>query len=169
MERLSEFIENLIAVLYPEDDNKQSTEAEVAAGGDVKFTAYNSAPYLLHFETAEYFNGDLDTPYRQFLQSINMTVAGYLPENFFPEGEPTGGICCKVGNTLPSTAQSQLPITSTGALNCQQKALNYTCLDYRGRVDFLMSTGMRVFTVERAPDAFALFTQLGLRDLTAIE
>jgi hypothetical protein len=236
----------LIPVILPEDANHQTTIGALqacnvptpASSCDTLFQSYFSffydtaktQPLVAHFETNQLYNGDGVQAYRDFLAdagnngSRSFPIAGYAPDNFFPEGEPTGGTCCKEPATLPwtvgtgssgigvggaaiaytpgppatfvpdanaftftdpedSTITEQVwpeyPIvTRTGSSSqtplCYIKTLagnpgiNSLCLDYRGRYDFLLSTGMSIFTVERLPDVIAFATAIGQRNTAYI-
>jgi hypothetical protein len=202
----------IIPVIFPEDANHQNTVAGLLNGADANFNAYQKEAFTLHFETNQLYNGDSDQAYRDYLaQGASQTganppkysyaIAGYAPDNFFPEGEPTGGRCCKEPETLPwavgqhpdtvgtyanglytpspnalawpqyplvagKSGNAPLCIVGKGAINPATGSAypNRGCLDYRGRWDFLMSTGMTVFTVERVTDAISLASLLTLRD-----
>lgn len=219
----------LIPVLYPEDPNHATTlsslincqnsgppyappcDQQLLTYVNYFFDSAKTQPLVIHVETSQSFNGDSAQAYRDFLwDSSNngirdFPIAGYEPENFYPEGEPTGGTCCKEPMTRPWTGGAgagpsgsgnvytpggtppyapdtnaysvtdpndatytdqvwpQYPLIpipkSNRTLNlCLNKTLNISintkafCLDYHGRLDFLMSTGMSIFTGERTQD-----------------
>jgi glycerophosphoryl diester phosphodiesterase len=163
----------MMYVLYNDDPNTiktptaAQTQQAIANGQDALFTAYYNAPSTIEFETNELYNGDTMAGYRLFLTTganglYPWTIAGYSPDNYFPEGEPSGGSCCHLLNTTMSGSNVLPP--QPGCLSPKPN-----CLDLRGWWDVLYSEGMSMFTLERANDAETLFGNLGVRNTKLIQ
>ncbi len=98
------------------------------------------------FETHERYLNDQMTEMRQYLASIGLGINSFSPDNFFPEGDPSGNVCCKLFNMSLSAATQ--PDCLNGGVG--------SCLDERVRWDFQLLTNnvnADFLTLERPLDA----------------
>lgn len=152
-----DYVPQMIYSKHPDDPGNGQPES------DSTFLAYLNDAHTLHLETNELYLGDPMTPYRNYLVSSGRAVAAYSPENFFPEGQPHGGKLLEPENTYYS--QGAGANQSSPQPGCFLKTSPNTCLDLRGRWDFLLQTQMTVLTTERIDDAIAYAKALGRRTL----
>lgn len=100
----------------------------------------------LAMETHERYLNDQMTPMRQYLTSIGLGINSFSPDNFFPEGDPSGNICCKLFN---------MSLSATPQPDCLSGGVG-SCFDERVRWDFQLQTGnvnADFLTLERPLDA----------------
>ena len=125
---------------------------------DPTIGAYLGVPYsqdagTLGMETHERYLGDGSTAIRQYIQGLNRTVGSFSPDNFFPEGDPSGNVCCKLFN---------MKLTASPQPNCLSGGVG-ACLDERVRWDFLQAAGVGAVSFERPIDAVSYYSYRGRR------
>jgi hypothetical protein len=159
------YVPQMIYVKFPDDPlpGAAPTDASNVGAADPTFSAYINDSHTLHVETNEKYLNDTMTPYRNYLSIAGRAIAGYSPENFFPEGQPHSGKCCTTEDTYYS--QGSASNQSSPQPGCFSKTSPTPCLDLTGRWDFLVDTQMTVMTVERVDDALQYASTLGRRSL----
>jgi hypothetical protein len=142
----------LIIVLNPDD------APVVSAAGDPTqnsfFMSWLTAPYMIHYEMNNYYNGDALQPYINYLQNpanhAPIGFATYFEPYYFPEGVANSkGYCCFA--------------------HSMNAALTSPPLDYRGVTEFSILYGTALVTTDATDALIQLLTATNRRNLSHIQ